>query len=74
MRGILDRKGEQFAYVEGNILFTLEGEPTGKIEGDFVVDLAGNRTWRIVGDGLYSIDGSETIGYFSGARPSKYDN
>lgn len=73
MRGIMDRKGEQFAYLEGNILFTLEGEPTGKVEGEFVVDLVGNRRWRIVGDGLYSLDGAETIGYFSAERPSTLD-
>ena len=54
-------------------MFTLDGDPTGKVKGDFVVDLAGNRMWRIVGDGLYSLDGSETIGYMSGERPSKYD-
>jgi hypothetical protein len=73
MRGVLDRKGEQFAYLQGNILFTLDGEATGKIQGDFVLDMAGKQTWRIVGDGLYSLDGSETIGYFSGERPSDYD-
>lgn len=73
MRGILDRKGEQFAYVQGNILYTLADEPTGQIEGEFVVDLAGNRRWRIVGDGIYSLDGAETIGFFSAERPSNYD-
>lgn len=73
MRGIVDRKGEQFAYLQGGILYTLEGEPTGQIQDEFVVDLAGNRMWRIVGDAIYALDGAETIGYLSGERPSAHD-
>ncbi len=65
MRGLIDRKGEQFAYLEGNILYTLEGEPTGRMQKDFILDLAGNPMWRVVGDGVYSLDGMETIGYLS---------
>ncbi|GAB4265653.1 MAG: hypothetical protein Kow0080_06020 [Candidatus Promineifilaceae bacterium] len=67
-RGIIDRKGEQFAYLIGKTLYTLDGEMTGRIEKGFVVDLAGNRIWRLVGDGIYSLDGSETIGYIGAAR------
>ena len=63
MRGLIDRKGEQFAYFEGTTLYTLDGEPTGHIEGEFIVDLAGNPMWRIVGDAVYALDSSETIGY-----------
>lgn len=63
MRGLIDRKGEQFAYFEGKTLYTLEGDPTGRIEGEFVVDMAGNPIWRIVGDAVYALDGGETIGY-----------
>jgi hypothetical protein len=73
MRGIVDRKGEQFAFVQGNMLYTLDGEPSGHIQGEFVVDLAGQRIWRIVGDAIYSLDGNETIGYLGGERPSDYD-
>lgn len=69
MRGLFDRKGEQFAYVAGNMLYTLEGEPTGRIEGQYVLDLAGNRVWRIVGDAVYKLKGDESIGFFSGERP-----
>ncbi len=43
MRGLIDRKGEQFAYLQGSVLYTLEGEPTGRLEGEFIVDTAGNR-------------------------------
>lgn len=63
MRGVYDRKGEQFAYLNGGILYTLDGEPSGKHVGDYIVDLAGNKRWRIIGDALSSLDFSETIGY-----------
>jgi len=68
MRGLVDRKGEQFAYFLGNTLYTLDGELTGRIEGEFIVDLNGSRMWRIVGDGIYSLDGMETIGYIGSER------
>ncbi|KAA3664469.1 MAG: hypothetical protein DWQ04_05545 [Chloroflexi bacterium] len=73
MRGLIDRKGEQFAYLTGNVLYTMEGEPTGRIEGDFVVDLAGKRVWRVVGDGIYTLDGMETIGYLGSERRQSLD-
>jgi hypothetical protein len=68
MRGLIDRKGEQFAYLQGSVLYTLEGEPTGQLEGEYIVDLSGKRIWRIVGDAVYSLDGMESIGYFSGEK------
>lgn len=73
MRGLVDRKGEQFAYLQGNVLYTLEGEPTGRVEDNFVLDMAGNRIWRIVGDAVYTLDGGESIGYFA-APPQDYDD
>ena len=68
MRGLIDPKGEQFAYLSGGVLYTLDDEPTGRLEEDHIVDLAGNRMWRVIGDGVYSLDGTETIGYFGGER------
>jgi hypothetical protein len=65
MRGIIDRKGEQFGYVIAGRLFTLDDEVSGQLQGEFIIDLAGNPVWRIVGDGIYSLDGSETIGYLT---------
>lgn len=64
-RGLLDRKGELFAYLEGNVLYTLEGDVTGRIEDIYVVDTVGNKIWRIINDGVYTLDGNEAIGYFS---------
>lgn len=73
MRGLIDRKGEQFAYLEGNVIYTLEGEKTGYLVGEFITDLAGNRQWRLVGDGLYTLDSSETIGYLSGEKRQEWN-
>jgi hypothetical protein len=72
MRGLVDRKGEQFAYLEGNTLYTLEGEATGYLKEEFIVDLHGEKVWRVVGDAVYSLDGMETIGYLSGERPHDF--
>ena len=73
MRGLIDCKGEQFAYLQGNTLYTLDGEPTGQLRDGFIEDMAGNRLWRLVGDGVYSLDGSETIGFFGEQRDERYD-
>jgi hypothetical protein len=68
-RGLYDRKGELFAYLEGNVLYTLEGEVTGRLEGKYIVDTAGNRMWRVYGNGVYSLDEMEAIGYFGSSGP-----
>jgi hypothetical protein len=68
MRGLVDRKGEQFAYLIGNVLYTMEGEPSGRLEGEFIVDLVGRPMWRVVGDGVYAVKGLETIGYLTEER------
>lgn len=68
-RGLHDRKGELFAYLEGNTLYTLEGEMTGRLEGDYVVDTSGNRIWRVYKDGVYTIDGMEPVGYIGSEAP-----
>jgi len=72
MRGLIDRKGEQFAYFEGLTLYTLDGEPTGRIDGHLIVDLAGNPMWRVVGDAVYALDSSETIGYIGSELSDSY--
>jgi len=68
MRGIVSPKGEQFGYLLGDALYTIDDEPSGRLQGQFIVDLAGNPVWRVVGDGVYSLDGMETIGYLTGER------
>lgn len=70
MRGLIDRKGELFAYRKGNTLFTLDGEPTGRIEKTVITDLAGNTIWRIIGDAVFEMDGFSEVGYFGGEGES----
>ncbi len=72
MRGLIDRKGEQFGYFVGDVLYTLDDVATGRIEGEFVVDMAGKRMWRLVGDAVYALDGSDTIGYIGGEISDQY--
>lgn len=72
MRGLIDRKGEQFAYLQGDTLFTLGGEPTGRLRDGFIEDMAGSPIWRVVGDAVYTLDSSETIGFFSDERDDQY--
>ena len=72
MRGVYGRKGECFAYLQGNMLFTLEDEHTGYWRGEFIVDLQENRVWRVVGDAIYSLDGNETIGYIGSEANQHY--
>ncbi len=68
VRSIVSHKGELFAYMRGDQLFTLEGELSGRIDGDYMVDLAGRKIWRLRGDGIYALDGFEPFGYMSEPR------
>ena len=47
MRGLIDRKGEQFAYLQGSTLYTLEGEPTGQLRGTL------SKIWRATASGAW---------------------
>jgi len=71
-RGLIDNKGELFAYLQGTTLTTLDGEATGRLEGDFIIDMAGNKVWRVVGDAVYLLDGQQTIGFFSSKTPEDF--
>jgi len=74
MRGLVSPKGEQFGYVIGDSLYTMDDEPSGRLRGEYVVNMAGDPVWRIVGDGIYSLDGMETIGYLTSERSSDQDH
>ena len=69
MRGVYDKKGEQFAYVIGNVLYTLEDQPTGTLQGEFILDLAGKKRWRLVGDAIFTLNESESIGFIGAEAP-----
>jgi hypothetical protein len=72
-RGLIDRKGELFAYLRGTTLYTLDDEITGTLEEGYIVDTAGNRVWRVEGDALRTLDGSETVGFFGSALADDLD-
>jgi hypothetical protein len=71
-RGLIDPKGELFAYIYGGTLYTLDDEATGRLEGEYIVDMEGTRIWRVAGDAVYDMEG-RPIGYFGEARPPEYD-
>ena len=73
MRGLVSPKGEQFGYLIGDTLYTMDDEPSGRLEREHIVDMAGKPVWRVVGDGVYSLDGMETIGYITNERPDDRD-
>lgn len=72
-RGLIDRKGEQFGYLYGNTLYTLEDEPTGRLQDGFILDLQGNKVWRLHGDAVYTLDSFEPVGYLGEERPEEFD-
>jgi hypothetical protein len=69
-RGLLDTKGELFAYLEGDRLFSLDGEWTGRLAGNYIVDTEGNRVWLVQKDGVYTLNGDRAIGYLSSRSPA----
>ena len=66
---LVDRKGETFAYLKYNNLYTLEDELTGRLQGKYIVDLEGRPIWQVVGDAVYQLDSFEPVGYFGAERP-----
>ncbi|MCO5187806.1 MAG: hypothetical protein M9941_08275 [Anaerolineae bacterium] len=72
MRGIVDHKGEQFGYLDGNRLYTLDGETSGFLREGYIVDLAGNPVWRVIGDCLYKPGTFEQVGFLSEGKNSEY--
>mgnify|MGYP005832663237 CR=1 FL=1 len=69
-RGIFDRHGEVFAYLEGDRVYDLEGAQIGYRREQAIYSLSGELLWRIEGDGVYA--GGENIGYLG--SPFKYDD
>jgi hypothetical protein len=60
-RGIYDRHGEVFAYLEGDRVHNLEGEQVGYRRGQVIYSMSDEKIWTIEGDGLYADGGA--IGY-----------
>lgn len=70
-RGLIDPKGEQFGYLVGTTLYTLDDEATGRMQGNFIVDMDGNRMWRVEGDAVYTMEG-HPVGYLGEERPDEF--
>lgn len=66
-RGIYDTEGELFGYIEGNLVYTLDGEQVGTLQESTVVNLDNEPMWWIKGDGLYT-DAGDPVGYLGTAR------
>ncbi len=61
-RGISNRDGEVFGYLEGNRIYDLQGQQTGVVQGQVVYDLDGGRQWLLDGDALLDLKGN-VVGY-----------
>ncbi len=70
-RGISNRDGEVFGYLQGNRIYDLQGQQTGVVQGQVVYDLEGARQWLLDGDALLDLKGN-VIGYL-GAPVSNGD-
>jgi hypothetical protein len=60
-RGIYDRNGELFAYLDGDRVYDLDGAQIGYRRGQAIYTMAGEPMWTLEGDGLYA--GGQNIGY-----------
>ncbi len=65
-RGIYNRDGEVFGYLQGSRTYDLEGNQTGTVHGQIVYDLDGKRRWLIHRDALLDWRGN-VIGYLGEA-------
>ena len=61
-RGIYDRDGEIFGYLDGERIYDLNGNQTGIGRGQVVYDLEENRRWLLDGDALLDPRGN-VVGY-----------
>ena len=71
-RGIYDTQGELFGYIEGSLVYTLDGEQMGQVKQAEIVNLEDEPMWLIRGDGLYTPAG-ETVGYLGSERSEERD-
>jgi len=67
-RGIYNREGELFGYLEGTRTYDLDGNLTGEVRGHTVYDLNDERHWVIDGDALLDPHGN-VLGYLGERVP-----
>ncbi|MBN1680303.1 MAG: hypothetical protein JW966_08415 [Anaerolineae bacterium] len=61
-RGIYNRDGDVFGYVEGIRTYDLNGKQTGVVRDQVIYDTDGNAHWRLSGDAILDNQGT-VIGY-----------
>ena len=70
-RGLYNRDGEVFGYLQGSRVYDLQGNQTGEMRDRTIYDLDGTRRWLIDGDALLDLRGN-VIGYL-GENVSRHD-
>ncbi|MBI5957608.1 MAG: hypothetical protein HY866_02665 [Chloroflexi bacterium] len=65
-RGMYDRDGELFGYIDGVRVYNRQGDLIGEMRGQAIYDLQEERRWLLDRDALLDLRGN-VIGYL-GAR------
>ena len=71
-RGLYDRSGEVFGYLDGTRVFDLDSRQIGELRGRVIYDLDDERRWLVDGDALLDLRGN-VIGYLGEAAPRDED-
>ena len=69
MRGMYNRDGELFGYLQGSRIYDLDGVQTGVVRGRVIFDMNGDRRLRIDGDALLDIR-YNVVGYLGDRVPA----
>jgi hypothetical protein len=72
-RGIYDRDGELFGYIDGQHIYNLSGQRTGTLRGQVIYDLDDDRRWLLDRDALLDLRG-HVIGYLGQPVRPDYDH
>jgi hypothetical protein len=71
-RGLYDRSGEVFAYLDGTRVYDLDSRQIGELRGQVIYDLDDERHWLVDGDALLDLRGN-VIGYLGESTPHDED-
>jgi hypothetical protein len=71
-RGMYDRGGELFGYLEVTRVYDLDGQQIGELRGRVIYDQEDERRWLVDGDALLDLRGN-VIGYLGERDPHDED-
>ena len=71
-RGIYDRDGEVFGYLDGTRVYDLDSRQIGELRGRAIYDLNDERRWLVESDALLDLRG-HVIGYLGERAPRDED-